>query len=60
MSLCLSDRDLDAYLWLAGVYRAWCGAEDRNEVPISDEVRELFLSSDEYLQADLRELLGED
>ncbi|MEX0749315.1 MAG: hypothetical protein WD359_00770 [Dehalococcoidia bacterium] len=48
-------RELDRYLWLGGLYRAW----SRNpNAPINVEVRTLFLKSDEdgTLRHDLNEL----
>jgi hypothetical protein len=58
ISLCglgCTGRELDRYLWVGGLYRAW----SRNyDAPINVEVRTLFLESDEdaALRQDLIEL----
>jgi hypothetical protein len=52
-------RESDCYLWLSGMYRAWLGAEDRNMIGLSSEVRGLFGNSKPRVRRALRTLLGD-
>jgi hypothetical protein len=54
--LTCSARELDRYLWLSGMLRAW---QARPEEEISREVRALFASDDREAQAELEALLGQ-
>lgn len=50
-------RELDRYLWLSGMYRAW---RENPDVAISGEVRELFDSNSPQVQQELVRLTGTD
>ena len=58
---CLSctPREMDRYLWVSGMYRAWVGAEDQGKLGLSGEVSGLFASHDPHVRHALAVLLGE-
>jgi hypothetical protein len=58
-SLFCTIREMDRYLWLSGMYRAWLGAEDRGKLGLSGEVAKLFESQGAGTRLQLAELLGE-
>jgi hypothetical protein len=55
-----SIREMDRYLWMSGMYRAWVAAEDRGKVGLSGEVRGLFESANPSVQHALRTLVMTD
>lgn len=56
--LACSVRELDRYLWLAGMYRAWIGASERVKLQLSEEVRGVFGSRETAVHAALKPLLA--
>lgn len=52
-------REMDRYLWMSGMYRAWAGAEEKDKLGLSGEVGGLFERDDPEVQCVLRRLLGE-
>lgn len=53
-------REMDRYLWMSAMYRAWVGTEDRAKLGLSGEVRGLFESEAAVVKHALRSLGGED
>lgn len=51
-------REMDRYLWMSGMYRAWVGTEDRGRLGLSGEVAALFGSRDAGTTQTLTTLLG--
>lgn len=52
-------REMDRYLWLSGMYRAWRDAEDGDKLGLSGEVLGLFSSGDREVQHALAMLTRE-
>ena len=52
-------RELDRYLWLWGMYRAWKATDDRDRPGLKGEVRRLFESGQYEVKYALAELVGE-
>ncbi len=55
-------RELDRYLWLSGMYRAWQASEDREgrkKLRLSEEVRALFENPVPAVKSALQQLLGQ-
>lgn len=52
-------REMDRYLWMSGMYRAWLAAEERSRLGLSGEVAALFGSRDASIRDALTTLLGE-
>lgn len=57
--LSCTTREMDRYLWLSGMYRAWIGAADRDKLGLSEEVARLFDSDDPEARRALAALRGE-
>lgn len=51
-------REMDRYLWMSGMYRAWVGAAEKDRLGLSGEVRGLLESGGPVVRAELRVLLG--
>ncbi len=54
-ALSCTSRELDHYLWLAGLYRAWL---KNPEAKINADATQLFAQSSDEIQADLAQLLS--
>ncbi len=52
-------EQLDRYLWLSGMYRAWDAADDKGKLGLSGEVLELFSNNAPAVRHALARLLGE-
>jgi len=51
-----STRELDKYLWLAGVYRQWLGNQENPK--INADANRLFVNASEEIKHDLEVILG--
>ncbi len=57
--LSCTTREMDRFLWLSGMYRAWGGASDRSKLGLSGEVVGLFESDDPAVVGALGVLAGD-
>jgi hypothetical protein len=56
-NLSSATTEMDRYLWLAGMHRAWAGTEDRTKLGLSGEVVELFEGRRSAVRLELTRLL---
>ena len=56
--LSCTTSEMDRYLWLSGMYRAWVGTGDKSKLGLSGEVTGLFESRKSAVRIELARLLG--